>query len=447
MRSFLARCVLLVLLSVVGTFGSPWVFAEGSVSGSQAATFNWVGRFTPAPAAAICQEIIDWYAAGGSNVSGVTTSAVVVDAQTAYCHEVYSPTYSQDRSIDYVGVSPVCPSNSTAVAGSSCSCNSGFVPGPGGTCAPASNVCPSVAAGAGGTYYSSQAGAGLSMCSGNCTLTSGLSGSDSSGTYFSGPFSWSGGTCSGATSPASQQLLPGNCPGTVNGVAVPGGVPCGTTTSSSSSSSSPGPSSSGPAAPDASNGSSTSSTTQCSGGNCTTTTTTSTTTGVGSAGGGTTVTGTSSTTQSQPSFCQANPADPQCTAEKSSFGGDCASDFSCKGDAVACATAKIEYESTCVFNAAPSAATAAKYAALTAQDGQVANGAGSSSLGVGSVLPAPPPAACAVQDIVIPIGGGFLATVLTLPVGTYLCPNLALIRTVIVGFGSLMFILIVFVRN
>ena len=341
-----------------------------------------------------------------------------------------------------------CPANSS-LSGGSCNCSSGFVPGSGGTCIPAAAACQSLAGGLSGTYYASSGTGGLSFCSGNCVISAGLSGSDSSGTYFSGPFGATGATCSGSTggaSPSPTPLNPGNCPGTVNGVSVPGGVPCGSTSSGSSSSTTPGPTSSEPAPAGASNGTSTSSQTTCSGGNCSTTTTTTTTTGVGSAGGGTSTTGSSTTTQSLGAFCQTNPSDPQCAAQ-SSFGGSCSAGFSCKGDAVACATAQVEYQSTCLFNASPSAATTATYGALKAQDGQTAQGAFTSNMAVDSVLPAAPVAACAVQDIVIPIGSGMFATSLTLPVGTYLCPNLGLIRAVIVGFGSLMFILIVFVRN
>ncbi len=343
-----------------------------------------------------------------------------------------------------------CPGNSTAVNGS-CSCSSGFVPDSSGTsCISSAAYCGGVAGGLSGTYYaSSSTSPTQNFCSGGCVIESGLSGTDSSGTYFTGPFSSTGATCSGSSAggaPSPTPLNPGNCPGTVNGVAVPGGVPCGSTTSGSSTSTTPGPSSSESAPAGASNGTSSSSQTTCSGGNCTTTTSTTTTTGVGSAGGGTSTTGSSSTTQSQASFCQANPLDPQCAGE-SSFGGTCSAGFSCKGDAVACATAQVEYQSTCLFNASPSSATTATYGSLKSQDGKTAQGAFTSNMTVASVLPAPPSAVCAVQDVVIPFGLGPFATSLVVPLGTDLCPNLSLIRTVIVAFGSLLFILIVFVRN
>ena len=339
-----------------------------------------------------------------------------------------------------------CPSNSTASSGSSCTCASGYVPN-GSGCSPASTACQGFAGGMSGTYYAAGGTGGLTLCHANCVMQSGLSGSDGTGTYFSGPYSATGSACSGDTSAppsGTPPLQPGQCPGSVNGVAV--AVPCGSTSSGSSSSTTPGGSSTASAPAGASNGTSTSSQTTCTGGTCSTTTTTTTTTGVGSAGGGTSTTGSSTTTQSQAAFCQANPSDPQCAAQ-SSFGGSCSAGFSCKGDAVACATAQVEYQSTCLFNASPSSATTATYGALKAQDGQTAQGAFTSSMAVDSVLPAAPPAACAVQDVVIPIGSGMLASSLTLPFGTYLCPSLGAIRAVVVGFGSLIFILIVFVRN
>jgi len=278
-------------------------------------------------------------------------------------------------------------------------------------------------------------------------------GYDGQGAYLQGPYTSNGVGCSAAPSPppaasnpqSIQDLLPGYCPGTVNGVAVPGGVPCTSTTSSTSATTTPGPTSTASAPAGASNGTSTSSSTTCSGGTCTTTTTTSTTTGAGSAGGGTTTTGSSSTTQPQNTFCQANPSDPQCAP--SAFAGQCSTGFTCKGDAVQCAVAEIEYRQACYFGAGPSTTTSSKYSSLTAQDGQAATVPNSSSIAIGSVLPGAPPAACAVLDLTIPFGTGAYATSFTLPVGTYLCPRLALIRGVITAFGSLMFILIVFVRN
>ena len=349
------------------------------------------------------------------------------------------------------GLQQQCPSNSSLNSQGSCDCSSGYVQN-GSTCVSAQVACNGFAAGMSGTYYASAGGGGLNLCVGGCVIRGGVSGSDSSGTYFGGPYTATGGTCDGSAgsggspaAPSPTPLLPGNCPGTVNGVAVPGGVPCGSTTSGSSSSTTPGPTSSSSAPDGASNGTSSSSSTTCSGGSCTTTTTTTTTVGVGSAGGGTTTTGSSSTTQPQSSFCQSNPNDPQCGS--SAFDGSCSGGFSCKGDAVACATAKIEYESTCLFNASPSSSTAAKYSALSSQAGQPAAGAFNDAQSIGNALPSAPAAGAGLADMSVSFGSGASAMTVSLPLGMYINPHLAVIRGVVTAFGYVMFVLIVFVRK
>lgn len=344
-----------------------------------------------------------------------------------------------------------CPDNSAGNSSGTCDCTNGYVQS-GSECVSALVACNGFAAGMSGTYYASGGGGGLSLCVAGCVIRGGVSGSDSSGTYFGGPYTATGGTCDGSAAssgspaaPSPTSLLPGNCPGTVNGVAVVGGVPCTSTTSGGSSSTTPGPTSSSSAPDGASNGTSSSSSTTCSGGSCTTTTTTTTTTGVGSSSGGTTTTGSSSTTQPQTSFCQSNPNDPQCGS--SAFDGSCSAGFSCKGDAVACATAKIEYESTCLFNASPSTSTAAKYSALSSQAGQPAAGAFNDVQSIGNALPSAPAAGAGVADLTVPFGSGEAAMTLSVPLGTYINPHLAVIRGVVTAFGYVMFVLIVFVRK
>ena len=55
-------------------------------------------------------------------------------------------------------------------------------------------------------------------------------------------------------------------------------------------------------------------------------------------------------------FCRTNPSSPQCRS--SSFGGNCASGFTCEGDAAACAAARASNEVACKFADDPTKNTA-----------------------------------------------------------------------------------------
>lgn len=84
--------------------------------------------------------------------------------------------------------------------------------------------------------------------------------------------------------------------------------------------------------------------TTCVDGKCSTTTTT-TTTITSSDGTKTTSSDTKTEDTSQTPFCLANPSNSLCA--KNTFGGDCTAGFSCSGDSVQCALARVTHEARC----------------------------------------------------------------------------------------------------
>ena len=146
-----------------------------------------------------------------------------------------------------------------------------------------------------------------------------------------------------STQPTPDPVPPGMCPGTVNGVTVY--VPCdkGLTKGSATTTVT-------------STGSSTTAITKdsqtvCEGPNCTTTTrqtTTVTMTGGSTSGTSYVTAGSSTSVQSADDFCKKNPRDKLCLGgDETTFGGACASGFSCEGDAALCAVARATNELNC----------------------------------------------------------------------------------------------------
>lgn len=84
--------------------------------------------------------------------------------------------------------------------------------------------------------------------------------------------------------------------------------------------------------------------TTCVDGKCTTTTIT-TTTITSSDGTKTTTSDTKTEDTAQTPFCVANPTNSLCA--KNTFGGDCTAGFSCSGDSVQCALARVTHEARC----------------------------------------------------------------------------------------------------
>lgn len=94
----------------------------------------------------------------------------------------------------------------------------------------------------------------------------------------------------------------------------------------------------------------TSTTTECKDGKCTTTTTTTTTTkGADGQQIGEATTETKSEVKPEADFCKANPQHAQCAGTRTGgkFAGNCAAGFTCSGDAVQCAIARVQHEQAC----------------------------------------------------------------------------------------------------
>lgn len=95
---------------------------------------------------------------------------------------------------------------------------------------------------------------------------------------------------------------------------------------------------------------STTTTTECKDGKCTTTTTTTTTTkGADGQQIGEATTETKAEVKPESDFCKANPQHAQCAGTNTGgkFAGNCAAGFTCSGDAVQCAIARVQHEQAC----------------------------------------------------------------------------------------------------
>lgn len=336
-----------------------------------------------------------------------------------------------------------CPANSTLSSGS-CICDSGYTQD-GSACVvvktPEETYCesldgqtavasmprPSSSSGLGSfsTCYSNPYS--LSACSG--TMQPDLCGEYGGGAYCTGKVTFSSSApCTGTPTPEDpdpvptplpEPLPPGMCPGEVNGVPV--NVPCTSTTSSSTSSKDTSDSS-------GNTGSETTSrTTTCTGsGSCSTTTTTTTTTN------GVSVTKTETTSQPKGEFCAQNPGAAEC-GDKSSFGGSCASGFTCTGDPVQCASAKKVHELSCAVTE-PSAESALYADSVDLSAGAADLPSQSISIGPGSFASgnALGVSAC-IADRTVTIAG----TSVTVPFSD-ICPYLAHLRLMLLAVAWLM---------
>lgn len=171
---------------------------------------------------------------------------------------------------------------------------------------------------------------------------------------------------------------------------------------------------------------STSSSTSCTGGSCTTTTTTTTI-----VNGGPPTTSTTETTEPRDDYCTQNPRAPQC--RESSFGGSCATGFSCQGDAVQCATARELHAISCGLQAGSDEATL--YASEKNATGGPADipsdtvDIGPGTLDASNALGV---AAC-VADLPLTVAG----TSVTLPLSN-ICPYLEYLRLMLLAVAWLM---------
>lgn len=342
-----------------------------------------------------------------------------------------------------------CPANSTLV-GSSCNCNAGYQQ-EGGTCVVQQTDEQRYCSEQNGTFavgvsapkpsgssglsdytmcYANQYS--LSPCSG--TLQPDICAENQDGKWFcTGKVAFNASQpCTGTTTPTTPEavpsplpepLPPGKCPGTVNGVTVV--VPCSSTTTKTTTEKS-GSDSSGNASTESKERQTT-----CTGaGSCSTTTTTVTTTN------GVSVTKTETTTQPKGEFCAQNPGALEC-GDSSSFGGDCASDFTCQGDAIQCAQALAAKKLQCAAVEVPAEVRDSASSVLGAElpEGLFINGP---SLTPPTAMPAA--GACPLLDQEIPWLGEHK---LNFQLSRF-CPYMQSIRAFLGLFGALAFALIVF---
>lgn len=331
-----------------------------------------------------------------------------------------------------------CPANSTLASGQ-CSCNSGYVELSGACVQPDVAYCAAQQALPGGvtTGVRPSGVTGLTpfnLCYSNpftespcmTTFTPDICGQGEDGRYYcTGRFAYSGGPCTGDPDPGPGETpapLPdpppaGYCPGTVNGVPV--NVPCGTTETGGSKT---------VETDDGTNNTvtTTTSSTVCTAGSCITTTTTNV-----SVNGGAPTTTTSETTEPRDDYCTQNPRALEC--RDSTFGGSCASGFTCQGDAIQCASARKLHEVACFVTQA--SAESALYDAEKNPAGGPADipsdtvDVGPGSLEAGNALGV---AAC-IPDLALTVAG----TAVSLPLSN-ICPYLAHLRLMLLAVAWLM---------
>jgi hypothetical protein len=274
----------------------------------------------------------------------------------------------------------------------------------------------------------------LSTCYAGFVITSGFSGSGSSGkSCIYPPFATTGATCAGTTLPVAtpSTCKTGEVPGQVNGVDVC--VKAGSTTSSDSKKTETTPitDSSGSTT---STDKTTSTETKCDGTNCTTTTTTTTTTGGGDGASGTPSTTTTTSTKPQASFCAENPASAQCVT--SSFRGACSGGFSCDGDAVQCAIAQEQHVRDCQLYTLQESDGAVYDASRDKEGDQTKDLPGNSTVDLGGSVDSSDAfggAAQCIQDLNIVVMGRSVS----LPFST-ICPGLAMLGNVLVAVSFLL---------
>jgi len=196
--------------------------------------------------------------------------------------------------------------------------------------------------------------------------------------YTYGPFRATGNACDpsatggGSQAPAPSASAPvadvqcvtkGQCPGTVNGVAVC--VACSSksqTTVESTAKAASSAASGAPVSTSTQQGTTTKKT-ECVGGSCTTTTTT-----TNNKSDGSSETQSETKTEPQTSFCDDNPKAAVCKEDTdSSWGGSCQA-FTCDGDAVQCAQAQASWKTACAMEGEPDARHQAGEAAMAGGD-------------------------------------------------------------------------------
>jgi len=398
-------------------------------------------------------------------VAQATTSSVSPGGTTGTCTRNWtingSPGQANFNASSRVS-SLQCGDHSTlSPSGNDCTCGSGYQPDTGGTlCVPPPSHCSTtLAKPLAGELTVPVSGKGVTpskVCSDSCGyIPSGgggagfWAGKAGAWNFVADGSQWIGdgtdctpapvGTSGDPDKPAQPLPDPppkGMCQGTQNGVTVT--VPCDSTSNNGGPTSSGGAPTTGPSGPDspASGATGTKSGTDCTGDTCTTTTTT-----TKNNGNGTDTTTTDTETTDKGTYCKDHPGDPNCTDQKPGWGGSCTAGFTCTGDAVQCAIAQETYRRNCENSTVPGGIQST-YDGL--QGGGIAVSAGDTTVDLSNRLPAPDANVCALTDTTIAIAPGFTVA---LPLGTYLCSKLFAIKSVIVAFGSLLWVLIVMGRK
>jgi hypothetical protein len=316
--------------------------------------------------------------------------------------------------------------------------------------------CPPLGFNAGGQgqSHTSPGYSGGLVCINGCSAYPDSAGRGPDGTWVAwGPFtsagfSCQGGTSSGGSAPDIQEppepCPTGQCRGQFNGASIcapcSGGQDRPPPTNTDTTTTNPDGSTT-------TTSTSTSTQTNCEGASCTTTTTTTTTRTTTPAGGGTpsTETTTETRTEDRPrdDYCTENPRSSQCV--ESSFGGSCAAQFRCEGDAVQCAIAQEQHKRACTLFDDETDLSAEGRAAVTAGDrpgDHPANEANVLQLDLASRIDTSPAFAgvggCPSD---ITVAGGY-----TLPF-SQLCGPLSVLRPAVIGFGWLIAAFVVFRRR
>jgi hypothetical protein len=346
-----------------------------------------------------------------------------------------------------------CPSGSTQLNSTTCVCTDPLV-AKDGQCVPPceGTVGKPFASGDYSVMVQGGGSAPAQACSGGCSFTlpeyefSMKYGDKQEFIFDASKSKGNGMTCTPSSSgpdpkpePKPDPLPPGQCPGTVNGVAVI--VPCDSTSTPGPKTSNPAPTTTPPPSGggDPANGppgtKNEDTKTTCAGDKCTTTTTTTTTNPDGS-----TTTETENTTEPRDDYCQKNPASLQCEDKKSAWGGSCGA-FTCGGDAVQCAIAQEQHRRNCeLFEASDASARGISAAAAGDRPGDhPRNGMQSVSIGTGfdqtNLLSGSCPG-----DQTVSIGSG---RSVVLP-WSKLCEPAAMLGNVLVGITALACLGIVF---
>lgn len=333
--AYLYRLIFALLLSAQACAYSP----------TPAAVTYWIYAGFSTPLAS-CQDAAQRNMALNPG-STLTTAAAVSGSSCTYTFTWSGTAYPRAHTI--TTINPSCGSGGGTLSGGQCVCTAPAIDTGSACSVPDPNVakCDAAEGGVdlfdgfsglptvGGSYCPSTGDASScasTVVGGYCVIKAGVK-------KCTHEVKYSGATCT-PPAPAEDSPVPTPCKGTygqVNGVDVC--LPLGSDPSvtvetgkkTTTTTTAPG----GGSTTVTSDG-----TASCIGSQCTSTTTTTTT-----APDGTSTSTTETKSESKDDFCKLNPRSPQCIT--SSFGGSCAANFTCDGDAVMCAITREQHIRNC----------------------------------------------------------------------------------------------------